>query len=272
MLAVVVAFTDPFAYVESVLHPPSPDAAAHLQPLSAITDNLRRLVRPTDYYWLGFARHGEPLAPLMARVHVVMTPPVVWLGLIALVLAVVRRHGRRLLLLQVPVALVLLSLPQTDAMWRLEILYPLLCASVALEIGQLPRRVQAAIVGCAALSGILPLLAQPVPSDGKVDLADLLVMNPRAKQRPAFFEPWRGRPLIVTLPPGVALERRLWITPGVYAVRVDATAPATVAIDGVPLEGPGGVALRRLPHLTVALPSGGTLRGVTLLNVTRPGQ
>jgi hypothetical protein len=44
---------------------------------------------------------------------------------------------------------------------------------------------------------------------------------------------------------------------------------ATVAIDGVPVEGPRAVPRRRLPHLTLAPPSGGPFHSITPLNVTR---
>ena len=86
------------------------------------------------------------------------------------------------------------------------------------------------IVLAVAAAAALPALAPArLAADGRLDLSDLLRLNPQAEQEPSFYDD--AHPLAVTLPAGMEVGRRLWLGPGTYDLRVDATAAVTLVLD-----------------------------------------
>ena len=73
-----------------------------------------------------------------------------------------------------------------------------------------------AVGAAAGIATVLPLR----PGDGgTVDLGNLLLMNPAARQRPSFYGPWSvEKSLVVVLKPGMKVSRLLWAPRGEYEV------------------------------------------------------
>jgi hypothetical protein len=262
---VTVVLVDPGAYLASLRHPTHPFVQLTFDPLGHIRDNLASLAQPSGYYSLSFSRHGEPLAPLLARVHRVVTPMYLVVFAVGLVAACVRRAWKAVLFGVLPVALVLAFIQPSDGMWRFHALCPLVAALAALALPGSACAWRGLVAVAALAAGLAPLLPQHPTGDGVIDLGDLLFMNPQARQRPGFYLWWKGHPLVVMLAPGVELRRTLWLSPGPTDVAVTSVGEASVSLDGEVVLGPGSRSRRieltgHLHRLTVAIPAGGTLR------------
>jgi hypothetical protein len=272
---VVAAFTSPEAYASRLLDPPDATARMRLDPMGQLVGNLGMLTAPLDHFWIGWTKHGSPRAPLLSRVNVYVAPLYVWAALGALALAAWRRDLRVLLLLVPPIALTLAAIPVTGAVRRLQMIAPLLCALIACELPRLSRRGRLVAAVAALAIAALPLLPLRPGAGGRVDLADLLFHNPQVPQRSTFFSPHQGRPLVMRLPPGKTLERRVWLAPGRYRVWIDASGPLRATLDGArlrPGSAPSVVEVAGHVHrFTLRSRAGSTVRGVTIRRArTRP--
>jgi hypothetical protein len=264
-LAVVIVFSNPFAYADVLLHPSRPIGQLHLRPLAFVAGNVAFWAHPSGYYWLSFARHGEPLAPLLARLHPILTPAYLIAYLAALLTSLRGREGRRLLALFAPALLMFAFVIPSDGMWRFHLLSPLVCSAAAGQLTSPWRRWRAAVVSAGLLAAVAPLLPQRPSTLGQVDLGDLLFMNPQARQRASFHGP--EYPLAVMLGPGTEVSRRLWLPTGSYEVVVAATGPVAVTVDARRVLDGGAtratIDLQGWVHrLALALPGGGVLQGV----------
>jgi hypothetical protein len=266
--AVVALFLDPAAYARRLLAPREPGAAVRLEPLAQLLGNVRMLASPLEHFWIGWAKHGYPRAPLLAHLNVHVAPVYVAAAVAAFCAALLRRDRRLLLVLYPPILLTLAFIPPTGAVRRLQMIAPLLCAAIACELARLSRRGRIATLVAAVAIAASPLLpARPRPG-GRVDLADLLFHNPAARQRSTFFNPGEGRPLVMRVPRGVAVERALWLSPGRYRVAIEASGDLRASLGGRPLSldsGPAAVEIEdRLNVLRLVAPEGSTLRSIVL--------
>jgi hypothetical protein len=268
-VGVAVVLADPVAYLTALRHPTDPFVQLTFDPLAHIRDNVARLAQPSAYYSLSFSRHGEPLAPLLARVHRIVTPMYLVAFAVGLVAACVRRASKAVLFGVLPVVLVLAFVQPSDGMWRFHVLCPLVAALAALALPRLPFAWRGLVAVAALVAGILPLLPQRPGNYGVIDLGELLFMNPQARQMPGFYAWWKMRPLVVRLAPGVELHRTLWVSPGATDVVVFSDGEPSVRLDGDVVLDPGRrrgrVDLKgHLHRLTVGIPAGGILRGLVV--------
>jgi hypothetical protein len=274
-LATVVVtslLVSPAAYVDSIRNPTRPVGVVQTAPLATLAGNLAAVARPSAYYWLSFSQHGQPLAPFLARAHGAVTPVYLTLAAAAFATAWLRRRRDEALLLQLPVALTLAFVQPSNGMWRLHLLFPLACAAVACAIVAWPRPVRLAALVVALGVGVSPLLPQRPGPQGAVALGDLLYANPQVRGRRGFHD--AANPLVIAVPPGHAMSRRLWLGAGTHVVRVQATGRADVALDGRPvLWGDmveGRVSLDGSVHLVrVEMPNGGELRALAVAPIGR---
>lgn len=267
--AVSALFVDPAAYAHRLLAPPEATATVRFAPLAQLAGNVRMLASPLEHFWIGWAKHGYPRAPLLAWVNVHLAPVYTAAAVAAFFLAVLRRDRRLLLVLYPPILLTLAFIPPTGAVRRLQMIAPLLCAAIACEILRLPRRGRIAALAAAIALAATPLLPARPGADGRVDLADLLFHNPRARQRSTFFNPSQGRPLVVRVPPGIAIERTLWLAPGRYAVSIDASGgPLRALLGGRPIRPGGAPSLIDVDGyrnvLSLIAPKGATVRRIVV--------
>ena len=262
----VLTITDPIAYADSVLRPAHVMGEVQLHPLTTIAGNLGYLLRPADYYWLSFSWHGQPLAPLVARVHQVLTPFYLTAAGAALVGALVRHLRRELLAIWLPVVLALMLVLPTNGLWRLHLLSPLFCVALACELARIRPWGRRLVLAAGVIAGSIVLLPlRPGPA-GQLDLGNLLFMNPAAEQRPGYFD-LQTRPLVVTLAPGGELSRLVWLAPGNYATVAEGDGDLTVTVDDVaPAGTPPQVHLvGGLHRLRVTAPAGAQLRRLALV-------
>lgn len=263
-LVTVTLFTDPVAYFEGLLHPSRPIGQLRLDPVTYVAGNVAFMAQPSAYYWLSFSRHGEPLAPLMSRVHPVLTPAYLVAYALGLATAVAGRAGRRLLILYLPALPLLAFILPSDGLWRFHLLAPLVCLGAACA---LTAPSGAAVLAAAGLAGMTAFLPAHPAADGQLGLGDLLRMNPQARQRQGFYD--AAHPLAVQLAPGVALDRLVWLSPGRYEVSVQASTAPAVGLEGRPVPAGGSTSAEVELHgffhrLTVALPLGGDLEAVSI--------
>ena len=273
-LAVAVLIADPVAYVDALRHPTNPYVQLTFHPVTNVRANLSMLADPAIYYSLSFSRHGEPLAPLLARVHRVVTPAYLVLFGAGLAWALIRRDRKALLFVVAPILMVLAFIQPSDGMWRFHLLCPLVAALTAVQFERLTALWRLPLLVVAIAAGVVPLLPQRPLANGAVDLGELLFMNPQARQHPGFFAWWKGAPLVVTLPPGVELGRTLWVAPGPYDVTATAQGGVRVLIDGREVLPPGVIRSRvelegHLHRLAVSFPTGGVLRSLVVAPVRR---
>src|SRR5262249_30325560 len=243
-------------------------------PVTNVRANLSMLADPAIYYSLSFSRHGEPLAPLLARVHRVVTPAYLVLFGAGLAWALIRRDRKALLFVVAPTLMVLAFIQPSDGMWRVPLSCPPVPALAAVQIVRLPALWRLSLLVLALAAGVVPLLPQRPLANGAVDLGDLLFMNPQARQRPWFFAWWKGTPLVITLPPGVELSRTLWLVPGPYDVTATALGGVRVLIDDREVLPPGPTHSRlqlegHLHRLVVSFPTGGVLRSLVVVPARR---
>jgi hypothetical protein len=144
--------------VQQLLHPSRPIGEVNTAPLSTLGRNLALLAQPSSYYWLSFARHGTPLAPLMARLHPVLTPAVQAAWLAGLVAAAIHRDRLRLFVLAAPAVLVLAWIMPSDGLWRFHLLSPLVCLGAAFALTAPSDAARAAAVTLAAHAGATAIL------------------------------------------------------------------------------------------------------------------
>ncbi|MFP6625450.1 MAG: hypothetical protein VCA74_00100 [Deltaproteobacteria bacterium] len=274
----ICLLVDPVSYVNGMLVPNDPSASLEFKPLRTLTFNLGYLGLIPNYYWLGFAQHGKPLAWVAAYPHHVLTPVYLTLYPLALALLGLQRRWRTLLALLLPVAIALCLLPPSVGIWRLHILTPLLCATIALALARSGPgyRVGAAVLALAVASApFVP--ARPGATDGNLPLDTLIFANPRAPQRHELFNPFKGRPLRVVIQPGQRISRRIWLGPGRYGLSVESSATVELDIDGHHLKFARNGRLQstlvsledRLHLLTITAPAGAQLYRVSFKR--RPG-
>jgi hypothetical protein len=267
-VALAILIADPLAYLDALRHPTHPFVELTFDPVHKVVGNVAWLAEPSSYYSLSFSRHAEPLAPLFARVHRLVTPGYLLLFAAGLAGALVRAEPKSLLFAVVPVLMVLAFIQPSDGMWRFHLLCPLVASLAALEITRLSARWRRSLLVVALAVGLVPLLPQRPQAGGAVDLGELLFMNPHARQQPGFYAWWKMTPLVVTLPPGVELRRMLWLAPGPYDVTALARGDARVEIDGHEVLPPGTTGRVELDghlhRLAVSLPQGGLLAGLVV--------
>lgn len=122
-------------------------------------------------------------------------------------------------------------------------------------------------IGAALGAATMALWPQRPGPDGRLDLGDLLFINPAVRQRPHFHG--LDYPLVMIVGAGVEVSRRVWLPPGKYAVEAAASAPAALVIDSRVVEKggalPAEVTLAGYVH-RVALSSsgGGVLQALAL--------
>jgi hypothetical protein len=195
-----------------------------------------------------------------------VTQGILLLYVLELAAALHARARDRLLFLYVPAVLALTFQFPTNGMWRVHFLMPLVCAAVACMLTEWPRPARLAALAAAVLVGVSPLLpARPEP-DGRIALDDLLFMNPRVRQRTAFYD--ASRPLLLTLPTGGEVSRRLWLSPGRYVVTLGSSDRVDVSFDGSDVlrgDTEGNVTLSGSLHeLRVVAPNGAELHSLSI--------
>jgi hypothetical protein len=265
----VAAFASPPAYLDSLIAPRNVYAQPSGTPWTSLRTNLGLVARPRAYYRLSFSRHGEPLSPLLARVHPLVTPAFLVAYAGAGLAFALRGRWRRLVALYLPAVVVLALVRPSDGMWRFQLLFPLVCAGGAIGLAEARPRLRLVFATASVALAISVVAPARLDPRGAVDLADLLFMNPQARQRHDYFDPWRGSPLVVRLAPGVALQRRFFAAPGSAAVAVTADGPVDLRLDGAPIAldelGQATVALAgRLHRLELTMPGGGEVRGIRI--------
>jgi hypothetical protein len=256
-------------YAGRVLSPGIPGSSIELEPFERLVGNVRLFLDASSHGWLGFGRHGRPLAPLLARLHHVVNPVFVVACLAAFLAAAARRDRSALVLLYLPVLAIIAFLPSDSAVpRRMHLVVPLLCLGIACEIARLPRRgrIVAALAAVSiGLSGLLPqrLLGQ------RVDLAGLIFANPglESVQPTGYYKPWEHRPLVLVVPREGVIEGSLWLSPGTYRARAFTDGRVDVSIDGQPVgsERATMVSLQGWRHdLLISSPGGAVVRSVEL--------
>ncbi len=228
--AVLVLLVNPAAYLDCVLHPLDPYARLRPNPLRTLADNLWFLTRPYDWYWLGYSKHGRPLAAAIAPLHHLLTPAILWLFALGLVWLAALRKWAVALAIYLPVVAVLPLLPPSDGAWRVHMVAPLIVAgaTVTLTQGRLAARAFALLVACAL--GLYPLLPATA---ARTSLADLLRADTRlgARQPHGLYDPLR-RPLVLYVDPTIEIHRVLWLRPGSYELDLAASTWTTATLDG----------------------------------------
>src|SRR5262249_57699784 len=132
-------------------------------PVTNVRANLSMLAAPAIYYSLSFSRHGEPLAPLLARVHRVVTPAYLVLFGAGLAWALIRRDRKALLFVVAPTLMVLAFIQPSDGMWRFHLLGPLLAPLAAGQIGPPPPPLPPSLLLLAPFPPVLPPPPPPPP-------------------------------------------------------------------------------------------------------------
>jgi hypothetical protein len=234
-LVVACVFCDPVAYIHELLQPSDPFAEIRLNPFNTFVSNVALLSEPSGWYWLSFARHGQPLAPVFARLHRLLTPPVLLLFVVSFAVAIAGRRRAALLVVYWPVVATLCLLPPSDGAWRAQVLFPLVCAGTVSQLASLSRPVRVPLLLGAGLLALVPLAPARLDRRGRVDLADLLFANPQISQVPRLYAPLRGHGVDISLAKGESISRRLWLAPGRYEIDVDASGWTVVTLDGAPI-------------------------------------
>lgn len=220
-------FVDPFAYLESILHPKFRMGAVGVAPWERGWMNLGYLLRVGEYWGLGFDLHGAPPEWLLARPHTVLTPG--WLAAAGVTasLALWQRRLLEVFVVWLTVVLVLATLPPTDGMWRLHLLWPLICAGIACGFDRTRRLGRVTVVAAGVLAALVGFLPARLGADGGVPLGDLAFANP------AVHIPYgvHRTGLSLNLPARATLSRSVVIAPGRYNVAADTTGPMMVRVD-----------------------------------------
>ncbi|MCW5889703.1 MAG: hypothetical protein KIT14_04050 [bacterium] len=185
---------------------------------ATLRHNLGFLADTQGYYFLGFAKHGFPPARALASVHGVLTPGMLALFAVSTLATVLRRRGRELVVLYLPVLLLLALTPPSDGIFRLYAAFPLACAAMGTALAGLGALGRTALLVPATAVGLLPILPDRLNDIGQVNLANMLLVNPSVKAPYNFYT--ATNPLRINLAPGMEITRRLWLPPGRYDVRV----------------------------------------------------
>jgi hypothetical protein len=226
----IVAFlvvTSPAAWLASATADPFRTLSWDLP--RTLRENLAWVVDTQRWYFLGFAKHGFPMAWGLARYHGVVTPVLLALFAFAALATVVRLRGRELVALYLPVVLLLALTPPSDGVFRLHPAFPLVCAASATALASLGVLGRLLVLVPATVVGLLPVMPDRLNEYGQVNLANMLLVNPGVEAPYNFYTP--ENPLRIHLAPGMELTRRIWLPPGRYDVRVLADGWPEVQLD-----------------------------------------
>lgn len=268
---VVAVLVSPFAYARGLFAPIDPYATVRADVVTSLWRNLEMLSSPDAYYWLSYARHGGPLAPLMASTHLWMTNLVLLLFAASIFVPnLLGRSARAALIL--PFFAVMTLLPPSDGMWRIHLLLPMFCLGAASLVSF--RSVPAYLASIACAFWILWTITSPLQlgDGGAVDLAKLAARNPHVSQPQGFYSLMKPLSLFGADPSNaVSFSARLREPIGKYALHVESKGEVRVLIDGKDrmdgglVEGTG-----RIVDLHVELDEGARLSQLHLLAGPRP--
>lgn len=230
---VAVALGDPIDYVRGIFDPVDPSAEIPRNPLETLRTHFVYLIDFSRHYWLGFAQHGKPLADALARAHLVVGPAFFGAFAATAVFSAVTRQRGPLLFCLLPIVPAVFLFPPSNGLWRFQILFPLVCATIAFAVSVTGSRSRAGFaavaIACAALA-FAPLA--PDRNTGDLALHKMIFRNPDVPQKRRLFNPFRGRPFELLIPAGGAMEHSLWLSPGTYRLSVTANGDVGAWIDG----------------------------------------
>lgn len=214
--AAFVVVTSPAAWIASATSDPFRMLSWDL--VSTLRFNLEYVADTQRWYFLGFAKHGFPMAHALARLHGVLTPGLLSLFAFSALATVLRQRVQELVALYLPVLLLLALTPPSDGIFRLHQAFPLVCAASAVALASLGALGRIAVLVPATIVGLLPILPDRLNDIGQVNLANMLLVNPGVQAPYNFYT--RENPLKINLAPGMELTRRIWLPPGRYDIRV----------------------------------------------------
>ena len=266
--AVVFLLTNPIGYVEALFDPLDPYARLRTSALDTFVSNATFLARAYDYYWLSYARHGRPLATVLAPLHHTLTPPVLLLFALSALWIIRSRRWSYVVFLHLPILVALCLLPPSDGAWRAHIIAPLVCLAAAIPPTHGRLWMRLAAISAAVTVAVFPALPA---TPARFGMADLLRANHAiaAVQPYSVFDPFKGRPLMIHVEPALELRRRLWIMPGLYDVGFSSDVWTIISLDGeVVLSGTNEtatIAVERYTHdLDIRFVGSGVLRDVSI--------
>lgn len=218
-LATASLFVNPLAYFDAVLHPAFRMGAVGATPWSRAWSNLGYLIDIGHYWGIGFDLHGGPPEWLMARPHAVLSPAYLLVSAIAFLIAVLKQRRIEFAVIWLTVIFALASMPPTDGMWRMHMLWPLVCTGIACSVGGVVRVGRIAIAAASAIVMLAAFAPAYPTSDGNIRLADIAFANP------GVTLPYNVHRtgLVLQLPPGSQVSRTVLLAPGRYTVLIDAT-------------------------------------------------
>lgn len=230
---VTVALGDPIDYVRGILDPVDPSAEIPLNPLETLRAHFVYLIDFGRHYWLGFAQHGRPLADVLARGHFAAGPVYFGTFAAAAVFSVATRQRGALLFCLMPIVPALFLFPPSNGLWRFQILFPLVCATIAFAISVAGTKYRigfaAVAIACASIA-FAPLA--PDRETGTLALHKIIFRNPDVPQKRQLFNPFRGRPFELLIPAGSSMEHPLWLSAGSYRMTAWADGDVGASIDG----------------------------------------
>jgi hypothetical protein len=191
--------------------------------------NLLHVADTQQWYFLGFAKHGYPMAHALARLHGVLTPVMLAAFVGCAAVTMVRQRTRELFALYLPILLVLTLTPPSDGIFRLHQAFPLLCAALATTLVGLGALRSLALLVPVTAVGLLPVMPDRLNAAGQLDLGDLLLVNPAVQAPFGFYGP--DNPLKINVAPGMELTRRIVLPPGRYDAVVQADGWPEVVLD-----------------------------------------
>lgn len=227
-VATACAVTSPAAWMTSFGGDPFRTIRFDVHP--TLRANLGYVADTQQWYFLGFGKHGYPMAYALARLHGFLTPVMLTAFVACAAVTIIRQRTRELLALYLPVLLLLAFAPPSDGIFRHHQAFPLVCAALGTALAALGARRAFVLLVPATAVGLLPVMPDRLNASGQVDLADLLVVNPGVQAPFSFYG--SDNPLRIGVAPGMALTRRLFLPPGRYDVVVQAEGWPEVEIDG----------------------------------------
>jgi hypothetical protein len=226
-IVTVSLFVNPMAYADSILNPTFRMGSVGSAPWSRVWSNLGYLFGVEHYWGLGFELHGGPPEWLMARPHVVLTPVYLLLAALAFGSALARIAGKELTVVWVTVVLTFASIPPTDGMWRIHLLWPLVCTGIGCSVSGMTRRRRIALAGLAVVVVGSAFLPGRLAAGGAVRMGDLAFANPEVSIPYGVHRSG----LVLSIPRDSKLSRTVVLRPGSYSVVIDATETVLFRFD-----------------------------------------